>query len=556
MVCIIYRYPRHTLNFELSLSTLSEVCIQNSNVTSNMTDNDATSRNPASESHHASDPQNSKILVLDELELELESESSPENEQQQQIKVLLQSLNLVARLAAMDTETYSRTCALVIGMKDPDDLNNAAVLQQRLDGLQRQWKLETTAFPRLLDSIHRLHSTCIHLESHSDQITLENEALEQQHAAATNRIKKLEAAVQKFHNKNGILNQKLHAEHLQKQSLVKNVRNYVRDFHKQEMQVDQDRLASQLQAHERIMMAGIRTRTSSQDMLGNRSRTSSRDTTFSDVDVAAMYQLTEEEFGPDLNDNHSVVSSVSSVTSMVTDDGIASLRLESFGTDDVVLHYPADSKVGIQFHRMQLQSNQGVLNDPHDIKDSKVSSAGLSGLQFKLDSFLGVGKKEESTALFVFGHVGFDDSLNCTRPLVGSRLVAVNGKRLDEGASTTQIRNMSQGNPFTLSFRVVPLTAKQKKELLENAGKTTTHSIDPHNDATDTENVTRLQGTNDRPKADNVTKSESQKADTPEHRKLESEEISAPDALAEGTTPAVKLRKQMKSVGMKFKSLF
>jgi len=139
---------------------------------------------------------------------------------------------------------------------------------------------------------------------------------------------------------------------------------------------------------------------------------------------------------------------------------------------------------------------------------------------------------------------------------VGSRLVAVNGKRLDEGASTTQIRNMSQGNPFTLSFRVVPLTAKQKKELLENAGKTTTHSIDPHDDATDTEHVTRLQGTNDTPKADNVTKSESQEADTPEHRKLESEEISAPDALAEGTTPAVKLRKQMKSVGMKFKSLF
>ena len=521
---------------------------------------------------------------------------------EEQIHVLLLSLNLVARLAAMDTDVYSRTLAMQVN-KGETDFNNAAALQKQVDELQTQWKLETTAIPNLVSSIHRLHSTCIQLASQSDQLATENQALAKQHVASANRIHNLEAAVQKLYDKNQRLKQKLSTKKLEQKSLFQNVKTYVRAYHKQELQLDQERLASQLMAHERVIMAGNRSRTSSLDqiMVGNRSRTSSRDTAFSDLDVAAMYPL--DEFSN--SDNYSVASSVSSsgVASLITDEGIATLRLELFEPEDeeIVLRYPAKAKVGLQFHRMRLHASQGVLQDPHDTKESSTpSAANFSSIHKKFDSFL--GKKEEVSALVVCGHYGFDETLNLLRPCLGSCLVAVNGESLDEGVSCAQIKSMTRDSTFTLSFRRIPLTAKQKdildhasktteskfkagslelidgfsveinehdgssgetnaakgfKEMVEKAAKSAKSkfkrgslSFDPLEAGTDGLGLVELDGANDTPKAAHDSNLEPNPVETPTP---ETAEFMAQEV---NDTSAVKLRKQMQSVGLKFKSLF
>lgn len=523
-----------------------------------------------------------------------------DTDSEQRIHVLLQSLDLVARLAAMDTDMYSRTLALQVN-KGETDCNNAAALQMRVDELQSQWKLETTAIPNLISSIHRLHSTCIQLASQSDQLATENQALTKQHVASTNRILKLEVAIQKLYNKNQRLKQKLSKQKSEQKSLFQNVKTYVRAYHKQELQLDQEHLASQVMAHERVIMAGNRSRTSSLDqvMVQNRSRTSSRDTTFSDLDAAAMYPL-DEFFN---NDSYSVASSVSSsgVTSLITDEGIATLRLELFEPDDeeIVLHYPANTRVGLQFYRMQLQASQGVLQDPHDTNESTTpSAANFSSLHKTFDSFL--GRKVESSALVVCGHFGFDETLNLLRPCLGSCLVAVNGESLDEGVSFAQIRSMTHDSTFTLSFRRIPLTAKQKdildhasktteskfkagalelmdgfsvemnehegssvetnaakgfKEMMEKAAKSAKSKFKRGSLSCDvleggTDGLVEMDRANDVPKVAHISNLELNQVET---TSTETAEFRAQEM---NTTPAVKLRKQMQSVGLKFKSLF
>eukprot|EP00545_Synedropsis_sp_CCMP1620_P000719 CAMPEP_0119028640 /NCGR_PEP_ID=MMETSP1176-20130426/39239_1 /TAXON_ID=265551 /ORGANISM="Synedropsis recta cf, Strain CCMP1620" /LENGTH=540 /DNA_ID=CAMNT_0006984819 /DNA_START=91 /DNA_END=1710 /DNA_ORIENTATION=- len=431
------------------------------------------------------------------------SHQQPNKEQGQgtadQVQALLQSLDLITRLAAMDTETYSQTLhhapSTSTNTTDDDDLRNAAVLQQRLDEMQRQWKLEDTAVPRLLDSIHRLQSTCLQLASQNDLITQENSAMRNDQSSSEHRVHTLEAAVQKLHKKNERLKEKLLSKRSENQSLLKNVRSYVRDFHKQELQLDDQRLATQLEAHERVM--GNRSRTSSHDY-HPRSRTSSRDTTFSDVDVAAIYQLPnnnnilgngnyyysdgDEDDFPDTGSYRSSISSVAS--SVITDDGVATLQIAAVEQEDeMVLHYPIDGKLGLQFHRMTLPAKQGVLDGQRLADDSKESATGnkssttaasfSSQLHFKFLGGSSTTKKEEESVLIVCGHNGFDQSIHHNRrppPVVGARLTSVNDTPLEDGATLAQIRTAIEGYPFTMSFRVIPLTAKQK-EVVDKASK-------------------------------------------------------------------------------------
>eukprot|EP00978_Attheya_sp_CCMP212_P002538 scaffold5152_cov60-Attheya_sp.AAC.4 len=178
----------------------------------------------------------------------------------------------------MDTETYSNTLHLVPSTTttrnqndanatctctNSDDLRNTAVLQQRLDEMQRKWKLANTAVPRLLGAIHRLAALHMSPARVTDSVMKENNAIHEGQSSSTLRIQKLEAAVSKLHKKNQRLKEKLQSKKSENTS-----QSYVRDFAKQEIHLDDQRLASQLEAHERVMLVGNnRSRTSLQKIM-------------------------------------------------------------------------------------------------------------------------------------------------------------------------------------------------------------------------------------------------------------------------------------------------
>lgn len=371
------------------------------------------------------------------------SEPVPPGYSEDQVSVLLQSLDLLTRLAKLDSATYQRT--LTSDVAD-NDLDNAAALQRQLDDLQGKWKLEETSVPCLLDSIHRLHSACAQYQSHADNLAVENDKLHEELRSSAKRVTKLETGIQKLHTKTERLKDKLQSKKEEKQAILKSVRSYVADFQKNDM----DGIATQLAAHERIV--------------GNRTRTESQDT-FDSVDMAARYQLSDD--GSSAN---STVSSVSSVPSVITDGGVATIKFAKApaDTEDLVLRYPADRRVGIQFHNMHLMGNASDAVDGEDAKEAK--GTGFQALNFRFDSLLGTAKRDEEekkgeSAFFVVGHFGFDDKLNTSRPPVGARLVGVNGQEVDDGFTLKKIRHLIQGYPFTLSFRVIPLTSNEKEEI-------------------------------------------------------------------------------------------
>jgi regulator of replication initiation timing len=489
-----------------------------------------------------------------------------DTEGEKKVRVFLEALDILTRLAAMDSVTYRKSIGALPGESSYSCENFACAssLQKRYDELHSIWNFEDSPFPRLLESIHCFHSKCNQLESHVDQVLAENESLRVDLSSSESRIRRLEAAVEKLHKKKQRLKEKLHAHNTERASLLTKVRTYVRDF-KMHDEADDQHFAKHLEAHERIMKADGR-----RESVGNRSRCSSRDTTFSDVDVAAMYQLSDEEFG----ENCSIVSSASSSTSVLIDEGVASVRIDSRSKDDredqqeYLLEYPADAKVGLQFHRMPVHSYHGALDSSIMSREEKEATKGRPvsfPLHFHLDTFLGGGKRVEESAFFVCGHHGFEDSLNIPPPL-GSRLTKVNGKSLDGDASLGKIRAMTLGSNFTLAFQVERLTAKQE-EILEQAVKAASLKFKEGAaallDHDGTETFADVMET----EFSSVRQTESHSLDkTPQ--KCEANELAKGQATDGGnykllnahdtsqTHPSVKLKNQMLNVGKKFKSLF
>jgi hypothetical protein len=368
-----------------------------------------------------------------------------------ELGVLLQKLDFAAQLASMSNENYNDTIMKKGTNDNPSE--NAFLLQRELDNLQKRSEMGNAMVQKLVNSIHHLHSTCVLLESQSEVYYKENEMLLKKVAISSERIEKLEASLSRLTSVNDTIRQKLNKKRVEKQKLVQNVKEYFHDYRKREISQDQDCLASQLLAHERVMIAGNRSRNNSYDTsVDPRSRTTSLDSTFSDFDVTAMYQR------EDLYDNFSRASSVSSV---VIDDDAMPLKLESFqAKGEVILHYPANPKIGLQFIKMPLFSVEGVLTDTNEVKqDETVFRMGLTSIHNKVDSFLGRAAKLK--AYFVCGFYGNDESLDLALPEIGSYLYAINGKDVDDGVSFIEVQNIIRENPCALTFRHYPLTPKQ-----------------------------------------------------------------------------------------------
>jgi hypothetical protein len=387
---------------------------------------------------------------------------------QDQVKALLEALHLTAKLAAMDTVTYTSTLTDItptINYDENDDdninidnnNNNAALLQKRLDALQQEWKWEETPLPRLLQSIHSFQSRLLQIDCESDRQMKTEQSLRLQLHSSEQRVQQLEVAIQKIHNKNQTLKLKLQEKQTERKSLLRNVKEYIRQTNKQD-EVDEQRIATQLRAHERLLKL---------EWSSPRKEAGRGGESHSSKAPLRVRTLSENS-SLDEDDSESV-SSVSSMISFVTDDGVAALRFSTqldpqLDDTEVVVSFSRGSKIGLQFctlPNIPASRTKGKIDESLDEPEKKDAS-------FKMPHFSNPFQKKEGAdhSFIVCGHYGFDDTVDVP-PANGVRLVAVNGESVEQGHwSLNKIRDIvSMDRPFTLTFRQYSLAHVYKDRL-------------------------------------------------------------------------------------------
>ncbi|CAB9502685.1 expressed unknown protein [Seminavis robusta] len=263
----------------------------------------------------------------------------------EQVQILLQSMTILVKLAMMDSATYHQSL-----QKNHDNntttshKSTVCQLQKSLDNLQHQWRLEETPAMQLCTLIHGFHGTIYNLQKDAEEQATLYEQLYQKTQDYQERNAKLERALLKLHAQNAKLAAKVKQRATEKKSLVKHVQGYaqqVKDFQREQQQLEERTVAYQLQAHEQFLQQTppSRRRCVSNDIplsIANRARGLSTDSNFSDLDAL--------DFGTSSGSNHHdhhqqqqvLLSGVgissssddqSSVASLVTDGGVATVRL-------------------------------------------------------------------------------------------------------------------------------------------------------------------------------------------------------------------------------------
>lgn len=386
---------------------------------------------------------------------------------QDRVQALLEALHLTYKLASLDISTYASTLASPPTGENNDNDHHAADLQRRLDSLQKSWKLEETALPRLLQCIHGFQSRALQLDSEADRHREKEMEQRQQLISAGQRVNQLELAVRKIHQKYQKQKNKLEEKQSERKSLLKNVKDFIRHANKKG-EVEEQRVATQLRVHERLMKLDAvlrkgsenRSRQNSKEL---RSRTSSRES----LALDAMYTLEDDE------SVISLTSSVSSFQSYITDDGVATLRLSPLIDPSIdqeypeeILCFPPGSMIGLQFCTVP---NATKSRSKGKI-DESLEEAERKDPTFKIPIFSNPFLKKDGVeqSFLVCGRHGFDTTIGVP-PANGVRLVAVNGETIEQGNwSLNKIRDIvSLDQPFTLTFRQDDAAQKQKERLDE-----------------------------------------------------------------------------------------
>mmetsp|Transcript_1342 Transcript_1342/g.1757 ORF Transcript_1342/g.1757 Transcript_1342/m.1757 type:complete len:435 (-) Transcript_1342:149-1453(-) len=380
------------------------------------------------------------------------------------MKVLFDSLDVIVGLAKMDSEKWRQTLLDVQTSRERTSLDrdNAAALQKRFDSLQSQWKFEERSIPQLFQSIHQFHSKSIHLTAHSDYVSEENKFIREQLTKAQKRMSKLEATVKKLHEKNMILMEEVESMTSERKCLLNGVCNNALDSFEARISLN----CEQFEYHERFMK-----------QIGNARDNKGRSSPTNET-ASITSQSLEDVHNPAVDD--SSLSSTESI-SCINNNGVATVRIDQIpkteprtptdmskkygwfssivsNKDYFTLHYPANSKVGMQFHPMELTAakrEKRSLPLPKFITRKKL-------LIEKSDS-----KREKQQAFFVCGHHGFEYSVNPTAPPIGSYLAAVNGKEVGTASLSEIYITLQQGLPFTLSFKVGPLTSTEEASIAQ-----------------------------------------------------------------------------------------
>lgn len=341
-------------------------------------------------------------------------QSAPSSlESPEQVETLLHALTLLVEMANSNNDN------------NDDCFSSYSITEDALNDVCSNIPNDSLIL-QLKSSVERLLSTCRMLQHQVDAHVQERQRLQHAVEESHDRIQRLEQAITKLYKRNQRLKQTMqHDKERMLEKMEKHVQEMTLQHHQQQ----------QVWAHERLLK------------LDN-------STTTRDVDE----------------------SSVSSMASCITDDGIATVSYDSAVqqlsspltiNEEYILQFPQGTQIGLQFFKMKLKK-RGLLNEAFQ-DDAESSKATHRELSFRHLKFRKHADNKEHHAYVVCGHVGFDRDLN-TAPPLGARLIKVNGEwtsnmTLDQIRAAIQSNNNNKCEFFSLTFRNETLTAEQEEML-------------------------------------------------------------------------------------------
>jgi hypothetical protein len=403
---------------------------------------------------------------------------------------LLASISVVAQLAAMDTSEYHTLMKATRSSTQESRQDESFPFVLSLAEVERQYGLTDTPIANLTQCIHQFHSNTQELDHQATEIS----SLHQMIVALQKKNQELETDKTTLTMKNEKLTKKLEQKSKEKKCLASHVKAFLLRAavsEEKEQDFEELKVAYKLQAHEQYLMKANRGRTTSVDSDGL-------------------------DFGS-LDD--------SSVSSLVTDDGVATLQLSphyspgdysifsdaSQGSVDSLpgsprmqpytLEFPRGARVGLRIRELPVEAARTpktpTLKPNADL--TRAMTAGDGDSQVRPDEKQGnnnpfavldftkmnifqnnnhkgnshnndkdLDKTEQQPARHVFvvsGYCDFDARLN-TKPAVGARILAINNVQVPETC--------------TLQELIDSLAASSASDLLEdNDG---TYSVTFRND--------------------------------------------------------------------------
>ena len=189
---------------------------------------------------------------------------------QEQAQILCLSISLISDLATIDSHDVDGT-----------QMHAKANIQAEIDKLQKNWRLEDTALPSLVASIHRLQSNLSNLQDESTNLTSQIRSADNEVHTTRAQNLKLKKACRKLFHQNKKLSEKLKKKKRDNRHFVKTVREFL--FKKRQEELDTEEFL--VACHEAMLKKSHGYTISNYDKpTGNRPRTSTSESANSDFD--------------------------------------------------------------------------------------------------------------------------------------------------------------------------------------------------------------------------------------------------------------------------------
>lgn len=390
---------------------------------------------------------------------------------------------ILAEFAALDTSQYASLLGSAQERRNllrPEDeeQEESSSLMCQLDGLLREdGATKATPIPALVQALHRFHANLALLHQQEGTSAQEIRLLQKQLQASRRREGKLEAKCARLHTQNGTLRHKLH----EKRAVWKQAKTWLRANEAERESLQEMATVAQLQVHEHVLMT-----------TPGRIRLSSADTSssnFSDVD-ALHYQTEDNSERGDLtacasNGSSSSSESQASASTLLTDEGVATLRLGggkrslpphvASSAAVYTLTFPSGIKTGLRVKALPLSewtppAKPALQACQLDGSDARSSHEELIPVEEP--------EEDEGPVFVVCGHhqVDSDDDEpkahdpRAVLPPVGARIMAVRDQTITSSWSIRQVLD-SMGSTadeqptFTVTFRNGRIRSKQRKTL-------------------------------------------------------------------------------------------
>ena len=364
-----------------------------------------------------------------------------------QEELLLRAMETLTRLAVLDSSQYQ-----------------TRLRENSLPAIE-----DPALFSKLQESIHRFHSMVTNLTRENDQQTCEIIDLRNQVDTSQARIAKLEKAVTKLHRRNLKLKTKSRSDKSIARTLMEQVKTFTNKAEQRKQDEEFYRLADKVQQHEQYL----------------RDRS---DSNFSGLDGLQDF------------DNKSVESSASG-QSLVTDDGVATLRIEqprtttesqrerTFTWPNANISHQKNPTITDTHNESPLKNN-GTSNPfammflaPKVAQPYTLSFLHLFSLQFvslqvnsEPSTTSSTTNNDTSggmtpllvteTAFAVCGYQGFDFNAN-VKPTLGARLLRINEESVTSSWSAEDLEKTIRalGGKASMTFRNDCWDKKQKEAL-------------------------------------------------------------------------------------------